>query len=284
MIYWFLKDARRRAAPQAHLPPVGAGAEEHPRDRPCDSRQQPPVLLGLLLPARHGAPADHLPGQDGVLHRPGRQGPAAPSGSSWASGRSRSTGRAVQRARRRSSPASRCCARGSCSGSTRRAPGRPDGRLYKGKTGVARMALEAGCPVIPVAMINTDKAQPTGQKVPNIVRIGIKIGRPLDFSPLRGHGERPVRPALDHRRDHVRADAPVRPGVCRRVRRVAQEERDPDRHRQGPGAAGRADEADGRGAVGRRAVAPSRRATEPASAPATAGLVASGEGIQRRAS
>ena len=35
----------------------------------------------------------------------------------------------------------------------------PDGRLYKGKTGIARMALEAGCPVIPVAMIGTDKAQ-----------------------------------------------------------------------------------------------------------------------------
>ncbi|MGV1009617.1 MAG: lysophospholipid acyltransferase family protein [Dermatophilaceae bacterium] len=62
----------------------------------------------------------------------------------------------------------------------------PDGRLYKGKTGIARMALEAGCPVIPVAMVNTDKAQPTGQKVPNIVRVGMRIGRPLDFSRYEG--------------------------------------------------------------------------------------------------
>ncbi len=62
----------------------------------------------------------------------------------------------------------------------------PDGRLYKGKTGIARMALEAGCPVIPVAMINTDKAQPTGKKIPNIIRIGIKIGAPLDFSRYEG--------------------------------------------------------------------------------------------------
>ncbi len=62
----------------------------------------------------------------------------------------------------------------------------PDGRLYKGKTGIARMALEAGCPVIPVAMIGTDKAQPTGQKVPNIMRIGIRIGKPLDFSRYEG--------------------------------------------------------------------------------------------------
>ncbi len=62
----------------------------------------------------------------------------------------------------------------------------PDGRLYKGKTGIARMALEAGCPVIPVAMIDTDKAQPTGQVVPNIVRVGMRIGRPLDFSRYEG--------------------------------------------------------------------------------------------------
>ena len=62
----------------------------------------------------------------------------------------------------------------------------PDGRLYKGKTGIARLALEGGCPVIPVAMVNTDKAQPTGQTVPNIVRIGIRIGRPLDFRRYEG--------------------------------------------------------------------------------------------------
>jgi 1-acyl-sn-glycerol-3-phosphate acyltransferase len=62
----------------------------------------------------------------------------------------------------------------------------PDGRLYKGKTGIARMALEAGCPVIPVAMVNTDKAQPTGQRVPNIVRVGMRIGKPLDFSRYEG--------------------------------------------------------------------------------------------------
>jgi len=62
----------------------------------------------------------------------------------------------------------------------------PDGRLYKGKTGIARMALEAGCPVIPVAMIGTDKAQPTGQKLPKIMRIGVRIGAPLDFSRYEG--------------------------------------------------------------------------------------------------
>ena len=62
----------------------------------------------------------------------------------------------------------------------------PDGRLYRGRTGVARMALESGVPVLPVAMIGTDKAQPTGQKVPRIMRIGIRIGKPLDFSRYEG--------------------------------------------------------------------------------------------------
>ena len=62
----------------------------------------------------------------------------------------------------------------------------PDGRLYKGKTGVARLALEAKCPVIPVAMIDTDKAQPTGKKIPKIMRIGIRIGKPMDFSRYEG--------------------------------------------------------------------------------------------------
>ena len=62
----------------------------------------------------------------------------------------------------------------------------PDGRLYRGKTGVARLALEAGVPVIPVAMIGTDVAQPIGQVMPKPMRIGIVIGEPLDFSRYKG--------------------------------------------------------------------------------------------------
>ena len=52
----------------------------------------------------------------------------------------------------------------------------PDGRLYRGKTGLARMAIEAGVPIIPVAMIGTDVAQPLGQKVPSRTDIGVRIG------------------------------------------------------------------------------------------------------------
>ncbi|HEY9493356.1 MAG TPA: lysophospholipid acyltransferase family protein [Intrasporangium sp.] len=62
----------------------------------------------------------------------------------------------------------------------------PDGRLYRGRTGMARMALESRAPVIPVAMIDTDKAQPPGKLAPHIMRIGVRIGKPLDFSRYEG--------------------------------------------------------------------------------------------------
>ena len=62
----------------------------------------------------------------------------------------------------------------------------PDGRLYRGKTGVARLALEAGVPVIPVAMIGTDVAQPIGQVIPKPMRLGVVFGEPLDFSRYQG--------------------------------------------------------------------------------------------------
>lgn len=66
----------------------------------------------------------------------------------------------------------------------------PDGRLYRGKTGAARMALEAEVPVIPVAMIGTDKAQPIGQRVPNrAVKVGARIGKAVDLSDLAGRQE-----------------------------------------------------------------------------------------------
>jgi len=62
----------------------------------------------------------------------------------------------------------------------------PDGRLYRGKSGVARMALEGGVPVLPVAMVDTAKAQPIGRKIPKIVQVGVRIGAPLDFSRYEG--------------------------------------------------------------------------------------------------
>ncbi len=62
----------------------------------------------------------------------------------------------------------------------------PDGRMYRGRTGVARMILEGGVPVVPVAMIDTDKVMPTGRRIPKVRRIGVVFGEPLDFSRFQG--------------------------------------------------------------------------------------------------
>ncbi|MER7054046.1 MULTISPECIES: lysophospholipid acyltransferase family protein [unclassified Streptomyces] len=61
-----------------------------------------------------------------------------------------------------------------------------DGRLYKGKVGVAVMALRAGVPVVPCAMIGTFEAQPPGRKIPKLHPVVIRFGRPLDFSRYAG--------------------------------------------------------------------------------------------------
>ena len=77
--------------------------------------------------------------------------------------------------------------RGDCLGVYPEGTRSPDGRLYRGKTGLARMALEAEVPVLPVAMIDTEKIQPPGHKMPRLgFRVGIKIGKPLDFSRYEG--------------------------------------------------------------------------------------------------
>jgi 1-acyl-sn-glycerol-3-phosphate acyltransferase len=62
----------------------------------------------------------------------------------------------------------------------------PDGRLFRGKTGVARMALESGAPVIPVAMVGLFEVAPPGRIIPKVKRVGVRIGRPLDFSRYEG--------------------------------------------------------------------------------------------------
>jgi 1-acyl-sn-glycerol-3-phosphate acyltransferase len=62
----------------------------------------------------------------------------------------------------------------------------PDGRLFKGKTGVARMALETEVPVVPVVMIGTDRVNPIGSRLWRPVKVRIRIGEPLDFSRYYG--------------------------------------------------------------------------------------------------
>lgn len=62
----------------------------------------------------------------------------------------------------------------------------PDGRLYKGKTGVARLALAADVPVIPIGIVGTDEIAPTGKVVARIVRPTVRFGKAMDFSRYEG--------------------------------------------------------------------------------------------------
>lgn len=73
-------------------------------------------------------------------------------------------------------------AEGNCLGIYPEGTRSPDGRLYKGRTGIARLAIESGAPIIPVAMSNTDKIQPTGKVIPNLHRVGMIFGEPMYFS------------------------------------------------------------------------------------------------------
>lgn len=61
-----------------------------------------------------------------------------------------------------------------------------DGRLYRGRTGVAWLALTAQCPVVPVGLIGTDRIQPVGARLPRVRRVTVRFGVPLDFTDVHG--------------------------------------------------------------------------------------------------
>ena len=65
----------------------------------------------------------------------------------------------------------------------------PDGRLYRGKTGMARIALESGVKVYPVAMINTNKVNPIGSWIPRPYRCGVIVGDPIDPAEFKDAGD-----------------------------------------------------------------------------------------------
>lgn len=55
-----------------------------------------------------------------------------------------------------------------------------DGRLYRGRTGVAQLALTSGAPIVPVGLIDTARLQPVGSNRPRLVRITVRFGEPID--------------------------------------------------------------------------------------------------------
>ena len=73
-------------------------------------------------------------------------------------------------------------AEGKCLGIYPEGTRSPDGKLYKGRTGIARLAIESGAYVVPVAMFNTEKIQPTGTVVPKVMRVEMVFGEPMTFS------------------------------------------------------------------------------------------------------
>lgn len=62
----------------------------------------------------------------------------------------------------------------------------PDGKLYRGRTGVARMVLEGQVPVVPCVVIDTERVMPPGRTIPRVGRLGVIYGKPLDFSRYYG--------------------------------------------------------------------------------------------------
>jgi len=62
----------------------------------------------------------------------------------------------------------------------------PDGRLYRGRTGIGWLALHSGVPVVPVAMVGTDRLLPPGHRIPRPGRIQVRIGKPLHFDEFAG--------------------------------------------------------------------------------------------------
>jgi 1-acyl-sn-glycerol-3-phosphate acyltransferase len=62
----------------------------------------------------------------------------------------------------------------------------PDGRLYRGRTGIARLTLMTGAPVVPFAVIGTDRLQPGGKGLPRPGRVTVRFGEPLEFTRYEG--------------------------------------------------------------------------------------------------
>jgi 1-acyl-sn-glycerol-3-phosphate acyltransferase len=81
----------------------------------------------------------------------------------------------------------------------------PDGRLYKFRTGVARIALRTGAPVVPVGLVGTDRVQPPGTRRWRIAPVQVNFGAPLDFSGRQSEerSSRALRTVTDQIREAV---------------------------------------------------------------------------------
>ena len=167
--------------------PWAEGIENVPREGPA------------IIASNHLSFADHffgplplprkvtLPGQGRIFHRPRPERPVQQGLLQRGRDRSRWTGPAGRPASGPSTPGLRVLAEGKLLGIYPEGTRTPDGRLYRGKTGVARLALESGAPVIPCAMVGTFELMPSGKLLPRLrYRPGVRFGKPLDFSRYAG--------------------------------------------------------------------------------------------------
>ncbi len=96
-----------------------------------------------------------------------------------------------------------------------------DGRLYRGRTGVAHLALTSGAPVVPVGVTGTQDLQPVGSKLPRLAKVTVRFGEPLHFAAaVRRRAPRPG-PPRGHRPGDERDPATLRPAVRGRLQRPA---------------------------------------------------------------
>ncbi|MFJ3380135.1 lysophospholipid acyltransferase family protein [Curtobacterium sp. NPDC090217] len=105
-----------------------------------------------------------------------------------------------------------------------------DGRIYRGRTGVAWLALTSGAPVVPVALTGTEDVQPVGSRIPKLARVTIEFGKPIDLSTFgeassgraRRHATDAVMAAIQEMSGQEPANAYNNPPatIVERVRRV----------------------------------------------------------------
>ena len=252
MFYWFLKRDRPRARSCALIfRPYVIGARERPGRAAAPSSPattcRSPTRSSCRWSSSGGSPSSPRPTTSPARAQGLADGEVLPGVGQLPV--DRSGGSASEAALRTGLQGARAAA--TASASTPRAPARPTAGSTAARPASPGWRWRPRCPVLPVAMIDTEKIQPPGRKMPDPRHPGRhQDRRAARLLPLRGHGGRPVRPALDHRRDHVRADGALRPGVRRHLR--------PGRQGPGQGREGR-----GEGRRARRRRTPRRRRAAP---------------------